>query len=147
MGDDLQLIAVGFFVVMSVLTALWAICSCIGLVFKSVENRHGREKPPAASKGPRDNPNIAAIPGATPVLTEPKGAEGLPPHHLAAITAAVAVSLGRQPHRIVTVSAPAHSNEAWAQEGRMEQFSSHRVRWRWDIARLPFSKSNESNAR
>ena len=60
----------------------------------------------------------------------PPAVEAVPPEILAVIAAAIAVVLGR-PHRVVSVqqaAALAPEGNAWAMEGRVEQFLSHRVR-------------------
>jgi len=68
-----------------------------------------------------------------PFVTSPKtppAVEAVPPEILAVIAAAIAVILGR-PHQVVSVQqavALAPEGNAWAREGRVEQFLSHRVR-------------------
>lgn len=106
----------GFTVVMGVLALLWGVTALVGRAFI------GRVGAPAAS-GPSKAPPPA-----------PSG--GIPPHHLAAIAAAVhAVTEGRG--RVVHVVAAPHRAGAWAQHGRTEQFASHRVRWDWAVPGPP----------
>jgi hypothetical protein len=68
-----------------------------------------------------------------PVVTPPKtppAVEAVRPEILAVIAAAIAVILGR-PHQVVSVQQAAvlaPEGNAWAREGRVEQFLSHRVR-------------------
>lgn len=119
MAEDLELIGVGFLVVMGVLMSLWGICALIGRLFHLVEQKQAARAAAACTSAPA-----------------PAASSGIPPAHLVAIAAAVHEALEGRRHRIVSVHAPAHDSTAWAQEGRVEQFSSHRVRWSWDISRL-----------
>lgn len=114
--DSLLFILVGFAVVMLALTLLWAVCALIGGLFS-------RLRPAPAARIPE--PAQAA-----------SSASSIPPAHLAAISAAVAAVTGGK-GRIVSVLAPAQVFTSWAQEGRTEQFSSHRVRWDWAVPGPP----------
>jgi uncharacterized iron-regulated membrane protein len=81
-------------------------------------------KKPAAPVAP-----VVVAPVAAPPKTPP-AAEAEPPEILAVIAAAIAVILDR-PHRVVSVqhaAVLAPEGNAWAIEGRVEQFLSHRVR-------------------
>ena len=72
---------------------------------------------------------VVLAPVATPPKTPP-AVEAAPPEMVAVIAAAIAVILGR-PHRVVSVQQAAvlaPEGNAWAMEGRVEQFLSHRVR-------------------
>jgi hypothetical protein len=72
---------------------------------------------------------VVVAPVAAPPKTPP-AVEAAPPEIVAVIAAAIAVILGR-PHRVVSVQqavALAPEGNAWAMEGRVEQFLSHRVR-------------------
>lgn len=112
MDDELVFIGSGFGLVLTILALLWLVSALIGRFF-AVAKAH---KAPAAAP--------IAAPAAAPV------APGVPPQHLAAISAAVAMMTdGRG--RVVSVRLPAHRAIAWAQEGRIEHFSSHRVRSDW----------------
>jgi hypothetical protein len=73
-------------------------------------------------------PVIQVVPVPPPVKSAPV-AESTPPEIIAVIAAAIAVVLGR-PHRVLSVQqGPAQPLvNAWAMEGRVEQFMSHRVR-------------------
>jgi Na+-transporting methylmalonyl-CoA/oxaloacetate decarboxylase gamma subunit len=106
LGDELILLGTGFGIVMSVLAALWGVCSIVGTMFIKGE---GAKKAKAAAAAP-------AVPAAAPA---PQIAEGTPPAHVAAIAAAVASLSGR--YRIVRVVVPAHDARAWAAQGRYEQ--------------------------
>jgi hypothetical protein len=73
-------------------------------------------------------PVIQAVAVSPPAKSTP-AAESTPPEIVAVIAAAIAVVLGR-PHRVISVQqGPAQPlASAWAMEGRVEQFMSHRVR-------------------
>ncbi|WP_109107755.1 hypothetical protein [Azospirillum sp. TSO35-2] len=98
----------GFAVVMGTLALLHGVMALIGRAFV------GREPPAAPSPPPA----------------------GIPPHHLAAIAAAVATITGGR-GRVLRVTAPAHMAAGWTQHGRTEQFASHRVRWGWAVPGPP----------
>ncbi|WP_431855039.1 OadG family transporter subunit [Azospirillum sp.] len=101
----------GLTVVMGVLTLLWGVMALVGRAFAA------RTPVPQVSA-----PAPAPMPESAPA--------GVPPHHLAAIAAAVAVMTdGRG--RVVRVTAAPHQSAAWAQHGRAELFASHRVRTNW----------------
>lgn len=113
MLDNLELIGTGFTVVILVLAALWGMSALVGRAFI----RAGAAAKPAAV--------------ATPA---PVVAPGVPPHHLVAIAAAVAETLGAGV-RITRVAAPAHKVEGWPIEGRIETFTAHRIRTDWGPTR------------
>jgi len=101
----------GFTVVMSILALLAGAVALLGRLFTA------RQKAP-------------------PVPAPAPAAPGIPPHHLAAIAAAVAaITDGRG--RVVHVAAPPHRAPAWAQHSRAVEFASHRVRWDWTVAGPP----------
>lgn len=112
MLDALGLIFTGFSVVMMVLAALWGACHGIGMIFIRAEEK---AKAPAP---------------AAPAPAAPAPASGVPPHHLVAIAAAVATSLGGG-YVITSVAAPAHEVTAWPVEGRNSIFASHVTRPGW----------------
>lgn len=99
--------ATGLVVVFAALIAIWVFLELLGRVFRT------RVPVPAA---PPARP--AAIGG-----TEP----GPGPQVIAAISAAVHVTLRGRPHRIASIQV-AGGQTNWAAEGRREHFSSHRVR-------------------
>ncbi|MCB1909121.1 MAG: hypothetical protein KDH15_17285 [Rhodocyclaceae bacterium] len=113
-ADALLFIATGFAVVLGALALLWLISAATGRLFAATGAAVAT--PPA--------------PGAPSAST---ASAGIPPPHLAAIAAAVAVvTAGRG--RVVSVRAPAHLADAWASEGRADQLASHRLRWNWEAA-------------
>lgn len=118
MLDNLELIGTGFAVVMAVLAALWAISAGVGAVFIRAARAQARAQAPVA-------PAVAAGPA-------PGGA--IPPHHLAAIAAAVAHVMGPGA-RVTHVAAPAHKVSNWPLEGRIETFTAHRIRTDWGPTR------------
>ena len=103
MIGSIEVMATGFATVLVVLVLLWVTCATIGLSF---------------SQRTRTSVPVPASPGAA----------GIPAHHLAVIAAAVSAVL-EAPHRIVNVAVPAHVTMAWAQEGRFDHVSVHRVSW------------------
>ena len=117
----LGLLLTGIAVVMSVLAALWGACVIMGLAF--------RERP---------RPGAAA-----PVEDEPPH-EGIPAHHIAVISAAVA-EMTPGAFRILNVRAPALIATAWAESNRFEQATARRVRWDWVSPLKPTSQPT-SNA-
>ncbi|SFC79422.1 OadG family transporter subunit [Tropicimonas isoalkanivorans] len=123
MLENLELIGTGFAVVMTVLAAIWGACALIGAFFVRAE---------------RAALSVKAV--ATPVTAAPAAAagtdaSGVPPHHLAAIAAAVAHTLGAG-YRVTRVSAPAHEIGDWPLEGRFETFTANRVRTDWGPTRV-----------
>ena len=116
MLESLELIGMGFSVVMSALIVLWASCAVVGFFF----TRTARHKPQASKPAPAR----AAVAARA----------GVPPHHLAAIAAAVAHTLGAG-YRVTRVAAPPHKVTAWPLEGRIEAFSAHRIRTNWGPTR------------
>lgn len=113
--DHVLFILAGFAVVLGTLAMLWGVMALIGLAFTS--------RPSAAA---------AASAPASAAPADPSA--GVPPHHLAAIGAAVAAMTGGR-GRVLRVAAPAHAASAWAQEGRMAHFASHRLPRSWDALR------------
>lgn len=117
--DELELVGLGFLVVMVVLTALWGITAATGRIFIGQERaaKAAAERRAAAAQAPQATPAVAAMQAQA-------ATQGVPPHHLAAIAAAVAAVMpGR--HRIVDVVMPPHTMPAWVNEGRYEHMSSH----------------------
>ncbi|MCF8480996.1 MAG: OadG family protein [Rhodospirillum sp.] len=122
MLDNLELIGTGFAVVMAVLASLWGACSLIGTIFAQVE----KSRAEAAAKA-------APVPASAPP-SAPTTSGGIPAHHLVAIAAAVASVLG-DAYRITRVAAPAHQISDWPLEGRIENFTAHRIRTNWGPTR------------
>lgn len=120
--DSLAFILSGFTVVLVALSLLWMVCALTGQVLARGAGRKTPAAPPPA-------PATPGTPGTQPPT-------GIPPAHVAAISAAIAAMTGGR-GRIVSVRAPAHLASSWAREGRTEQFSSHRVRWDWAVTGPP----------
>lgn len=121
--EELELVGLGFAVVLIVLTALWGITAFTGRIFiardQAVRAAAERRTAAAAAQVPQAAP--ARAPGSAAAVAAVSGA---PPHHLAAIAAAVAAVMpGR--HRIIDVTVPPHTMPAWINEGRYEHMSSH----------------------
>lgn len=119
-AEELELVGLGFAVVLIVLTALWGITAAIGRIIvgreKAIQAAAARRAEAARAQAPQTVPAAAAASAA--------GQGGVPPHHLAAIAAAVAAMVpGR--HRIIDVVMPPHTAPAWINEGRYEHMSSH----------------------
>ncbi|MCH6257221.1 hypothetical protein MLD52_11735 [Puniceicoccaceae bacterium K14] len=112
-GENTTFVIFGFAFVLFVLLALAALTACVGVLFKRIEKK--------ADKGYTDPVSIPLLPKIAP---KPKGQEENC-HIPFLVTAAVATVLDGQPHRIVSVKP---SRDGWAQEGRRQIFSSHRVR-------------------
>jgi hypothetical protein len=95
-----------------------------------VHHLSARRKADESARGAASQPSaseelVVAAPQA-PTLVVPEPAQGIPPHIVAVITAAICATES-SPHiiRSVAVAAPALS---WAYEGRSQIFHSHRVR-------------------
>lgn len=113
MLENLEMIGTGFAVVMAALALLWGACALVGYFFIKAEKAAAAA--PVAQK---------------PQPARASAAPGVPPHHLVAIAAAVADTLGAG-YRITRVAAPGHKVNEWPLEGRITAFSSHRVRTGW----------------
>lgn len=107
--SGLAFILIGFGIVIAVLSFLWLVCFVVGWFHRD----KSRPSPVSSEQpGPAESP--------------------IPSAHLAAISAAVSVLLpGR--YRIVRVYAPGHKAFGWAEEGRYQISTSHRVRWDWSV--------------
>lgn len=123
--DQVFLVALGFGIVLTVLASLWLVSALMGRVFIAREAALAR----AAS--------AAAAPQAP--APQPVVAPGVPAAHVAAITAAVAVLTGGR-GRVASVSLPPHQAGAWAQSGRLEQYSSHHLHYNWTIPGPPHTE-------
>lgn len=124
--EQIVFILAGFSVVLVALSGLWGISTLSGWVITALERKLNAPAP-AASVAP-------AAPVAAAMV--PVAADGIPPHHVAALTAAIAAMTGGK-GRITQIYAPAHRVSAWSQSGRIEHFSSHRVRSDWAIPGPP----------
>ena len=117
--EELELVALGFTVVVMVLIALWGTTAAVGQVFirNARAEAAAKERAAQAAQVPQTRPAGASGP-------ETATASGIPPHHLAAIGAAVAAMSGGR-YRVVNVDIPPHAMPAWINEGRFEHMSSH----------------------
>jgi sodium pump decarboxylase gamma subunit len=70
-------------------------------------------------------PAPAPMPAASTPAPIPAASEGIDPHHLVAIAAAVAVVVDR-PHRLRHVVPVGHHGDGWVTEGRVSIMTSHR---------------------
>jgi Na+-transporting methylmalonyl-CoA/oxaloacetate decarboxylase gamma subunit len=108
---------VGLAVVLVTLTVLCAICVVFGRFFRRFAV-------------PRPSAHVVAVPAAGISAAPIASAAVTEPGVVAAIAAAIAVTLD-QPHRIIEIhgaeSAPGLAS-AWAIEGRFQHFSSHKLR-------------------
>jgi len=106
---------VGLGVVMVALGVLYATCAIVGTLFR---------------RAAADKPVTTMAPAATPVVAGLPSAEKTDPKVVAAIAAAITVTL-EGPCRIIEIQAAGHPvgmMSAWAIEGRFQHFSSHKVR-------------------
>jgi len=122
MMDQIELILTGFGIVIGVLAGLWGACVLVALGF--------REKPKAPAP---ETLAPAAASAPAPAATTSAANDGVPPHHVAAIAAAVAAVMSG-PHRIIQIDAPPLRVDNWKVEGR---FQTHRVHWGWHVLNLP----------
>jgi Na+-transporting methylmalonyl-CoA/oxaloacetate decarboxylase gamma subunit len=109
LSELLQFQLTGLIVVFTALCSIWILLEIVGSFFKR-----------QAANAP------AAAPVTAPTLAVPADAD-LPATTVAAIAAAVYITLDGKPHRITSIK-PAAPSGGWASEGRREHFSSHRVR-------------------
>jgi len=116
-----SVVIVGFLFVLIVLALLAAVTSAIGAVFIKQAARETAKAVEAARKAAESGHDAAAAQGAA---SAPETAAG-DPAILAVLAAAVHTVIGDRPHRVVSVRS---AGPAWAQEGRRQIFSSHRVR-------------------
>ncbi len=129
--DSILFILSGFAVVLLALGMLWSVSALIGRIFVKVCSDRPAGAASAAAVG-----QTGASTAPSPLSSPSSSARTIPAAHLAAISAAVAeITHGRG--RVVSVLAPAQVFTSWAQEGRTEQFSSHRVRWDWAVSGPP----------
>jgi Na+-transporting methylmalonyl-CoA/oxaloacetate decarboxylase gamma subunit len=124
-----SVVVVGFLFVLIVLALLAAVTSTIGAFFIKSAARDAAKAAEAAqkaaeaiSKSPRSSaggePTATSAPSSTPTDEED-------PAILAVVAAAIHTVMGDRAHRVVSVRS---TGPGWAQEGRRQIFSSHRVR-------------------
>ncbi|MGB0413343.1 MAG: OadG family transporter subunit [Coraliomargarita sp.] len=127
-----SIVVIGFSFVLLVLAVLAAVTAVMGMVFAK---RAAREAEKAAEKAQHtlDKANAAgaaAKPASAPAVTS-KPVAAVPADNaddeaiFAVISAAVHTVIGDRAHRIVSIRG---AGPGWAQEGRRQIFSSHRVR-------------------
>jgi len=131
-GEQLVFIVQGFGLVVGVLALLWLISAVLGRVFTAAERRRAAEPTPASSSA------VGAAPG-------PAVSAGVPPAHVAAIAAAVAVATSGR-GRVVRVVAPAHGASGWVGSGRSQHGHGHRIRAGWTQAKLAAPRRSSSPA-
>lgn len=128
-----SIVVIGFSFVLTVLAVLAAVTAIMGMVFSKRAARDA-EKAAAQAKLALEKANSAPAPAkaAAPAATPAPVAAPVPAPQeeddaaiLAVISAAVHTVIGDRAHRIVSVRG---AGSGWAQEGRRQIFSSHRVR-------------------
>lgn len=133
--DTAGTVVLGFVFVLVVLALLAAVTALIGAFFTRQAAREAAQAARAAGEAAEKAASAAesgapkAPAGADSATTAPAPAPEPPvaedPQLLAVVAAAVHSVFGERPHRIVSVR---QSRTGWAQEGRRQIFSSHRVR-------------------
>ncbi|MDQ8207798.1 OadG family transporter subunit [Coraliomargarita sp. SDUM461003] len=125
--STVSVVVVGFLFVMIVLALLAAVTSCIGAFFIKQAARDAAKAAQAAEKAAASKPAAAATPAASAAASSAPAVdeEAEDPAILAVIAAAVHSVMGDRAHRVVSVRS---TGPGWAQEGRRQIFSSHRVR-------------------
>lgn len=118
--STISVVIVGFLFVLIVLALLAAVTSTIGAFFIKQAARDAAKAAEAAQKAAQ---NKAAAPRTASPAESAEGGDD--PAALAVIAAAVHSVVGDRPHRVVSVRS---AGPGWAQEGRRQIFSSHRVR-------------------
>jgi len=119
-------VVVGFLFVVVVLALLASVTSAMGAWFTRQAASSAAKAAEAAKSTAEALSNAHASPsGATKASSNtPDNAEE-DPAILAVVAAAVHTALGDRPHRVVSIRS---AGPGWAQEGRRQIFSSHRVR-------------------
>lgn len=119
-------VIVGFLFVIVVLALLAAVTSAMGAWFTKQAASAAAQAAQAAQAAAEGASGVA---GTTPSglasnLAKPVNEDG-DPALMAVVAAAVHTVIGDRPHRVVSIRS---SGPGWAQEGRRQIFSSHRVR-------------------
>lgn len=126
-----EIVTIGFLFVMLVLSALAVVTSIIGLFFTRAAARSAkRAEAVALAKAEVAERALAQSTTSTPATTTVAASattdEGEESTVLfAVIAAAVHSVIGDRPHRVISIR---RDGPGWAQEGRRQIFSSHRVR-------------------
>jgi Na+-transporting methylmalonyl-CoA/oxaloacetate decarboxylase gamma subunit len=128
-----EIITIGFLFVMVVLATLAVVTSTIGMFFARSTAKLAAQ---AAAAVLRQAELAGRAHSSVPVAATPPAASATPPAAagseasddvvlLAVIAAAVHTVIGDRPHRVISIR---RDGPGWAQEGRRQIFSSHRVR-------------------
>jgi Na+-transporting methylmalonyl-CoA/oxaloacetate decarboxylase gamma subunit len=121
-----EVVGVGFTFVMVVLALLAAVTAAIGALFVSFDAKKTAQAALKAAQATSAAPGPAPVPVAAAKVSEPQKADSDDDPVLAAVIAAAVHSvIGDRAHRIVSIRP---GGPGWAQEGRRQIFSSHRVR-------------------
>ena len=122
-----SVVVVGFLFVMIVLSLLAAVTSALGAFFikqAAFDAAKAAKAAEAAAKSVAAKPQVAQHqPATAPQASGSDSKED--PALLAVVAAAVHTVMGDRAHRVVSVRT---AGPGWAQEGRRQIFSSHRVR-------------------
>lgn len=118
--ENVSFVVIGFLFVIVVLATLSIVTSVIGVIC----SRLIKQEPAVAAKAtPEPTPALAPAPAPKVDAIETDG--DIPEHIIALIATATHVILKGRPQKIVSIRG---ASQGWAQEGRREIFSSHRVR-------------------
>lgn len=130
--SSISIVIVGFLFVMIVLSLLATITSAIGAVFIKQAAQAAQKAAEAAQKaaelsqgalGAQGVATLAAGSDRASIAASGEGSDD--PAILAVVAAAIHTVIGDRPHRVVSIRS---TGPGWAQEGRRQIFSSHRVR-------------------
>jgi glutaconyl-CoA/methylmalonyl-CoA decarboxylase subunit delta len=107
-----EILLTGFSIVLGVLIILWGVTSLIGLACRFSWSSHFKKPTVSENEG---------------LLKADQGdPEGVPAHHLVAISAAVFAVFGPR-SRTVRVDVPVHWRTTWAMEGRYRDYATRKV--------------------
>lgn len=121
--ENVFFVVTGFVFVVVVLATLSILTSLIGVVCsRLIEDPSSASKQTPKAAPP---PAPASEPKATKLVDGIEAENDIPDRIIALIAAATHVALEGRPQRIVSIRG---ATQGWAQEGRREIFSSHRVR-------------------
>lgn len=120
-------VVVGFMFVLIVLAVLCALTFLMGAWFTR-QAANSAAKAAVAAQAAAEAASAGAPVSATgfaPAASSRAGDDQDDPALIAVIAAAVHTVIGNRPHRVVSIRS---AGPGWAQEGRRQIFSSHRVR-------------------
>lgn len=130
----MEIVVVGFAFVMIVLALLALVTASIGAVFRRYDAKIEAKAETAVAAAveaakfaaPASSATPAPASSATPTAaSQPESSDADDPVLMAVLAAAVHSVIGDRAHRIVSIRP---GGPGWAQEGRRQIFSSHRVR-------------------